>query len=135
LRRQPAERWQSALTEQGNQDNNQGDGICVSMDGRGRAQDNLFVERLSHSVKDQRVCLHQYVTLPWQRKAWSIISQSTTTSVCIQVHRIRPVRRFISVVFTAHSWHNGFTVFGRSVVLTNGSSLVYMVERGVSGNR
>jgi putative transposase len=35
-------------------------GIAVSMDGRGRAIDNVFVERLWRSVKYEEVCLRDY---------------------------------------------------------------------------
>ena len=37
-------------------------GIRVSMDGRGRALDNVFVERLWRSVKYEEVYLHDYAT-------------------------------------------------------------------------
>lgn len=35
-------------------------GIAISMDGRGRAQDNIFVERLWRSVKYEEVYLRDY---------------------------------------------------------------------------
>jgi len=35
-------------------------GIKISMDGRGRALDNIFVERLWRSVKYEEVYLHDY---------------------------------------------------------------------------
>jgi len=38
-------------------------GIAISMDGRGRALDNVFVERLWRSVKYERVYLHDYETV------------------------------------------------------------------------
>ena len=37
--------------------------IAISMDGRGRALDNVFVERLWRSVKYERVYLHNYETV------------------------------------------------------------------------
>lgn len=37
--------------------------ICVSMDGRGRALDNVFVERLWRSVKYEDIYLHEYATV------------------------------------------------------------------------
>jgi len=37
--------------------------ISISMDGRGRALDNIFVERLWRSVKYERVYLHNYETV------------------------------------------------------------------------
>jgi putative transposase len=39
-------------------------GILISMDGRGRALDNIFVERLWRSVKYEEVYLHDYETVP-----------------------------------------------------------------------
>ena len=38
-------------------------GIKISMDGRGRALDNIFVERLWRSVKYEEVYLHSYNTV------------------------------------------------------------------------
>ena len=39
-------------------------GIRISMDGRGRALDNIFVERLWRSVKHEEVYLKGYATMP-----------------------------------------------------------------------
>ena len=39
-------------------------GVQVSMDGRGRALDNVFVERLWRSVKQEEVYLKDYATVP-----------------------------------------------------------------------
>jgi putative transposase len=38
--------------------------IAISMDGRGRALDNIFIERLWRSVKYEEVYLHDYETVP-----------------------------------------------------------------------
>lgn len=38
--------------------------VRVSMDGRGRALDNVFVERLWRSVKYENIYLHDYATVP-----------------------------------------------------------------------
>jgi putative transposase len=38
--------------------------ISISMDGRGRALDNIFVERLWRSVKYEEVYLHEYESVP-----------------------------------------------------------------------
>lgn len=38
-------------------------GVTISMDGRGRALDNIFVERLWRTVKYERVYLHNYETV------------------------------------------------------------------------
>jgi putative transposase len=39
-------------------------GVAISMDGRGRALDNVFVERLWRSVKYECIYLHDFGTLP-----------------------------------------------------------------------
>jgi putative transposase len=39
-------------------------GVAVSMDGRGRALDNVFVERLWRSVKYEDLYLHDYEGVP-----------------------------------------------------------------------
>jgi putative transposase len=43
-------------------------GIQISMDGRGRAYDNIFVERLWRTVKYEEVHLHEYENLVEARK-------------------------------------------------------------------
>ncbi len=44
-------------------------GIRISMDGRGRCMDNIFIERLWRSVKYEEVYLKSYATLPEARSA------------------------------------------------------------------
>ena len=39
-------------------------GVRISMDGRGRALDNIFIERLWRSVKYQEIYLHDYQHVP-----------------------------------------------------------------------
>jgi putative transposase len=41
------------------------EGVAISMDGRGRALDNVFVERLWRTVKQENIYLHDYAT-PWE---------------------------------------------------------------------
>jgi putative transposase len=41
----------------------EGAGVAVSMDGRGRALDNIFIERLWRSLKYEDIYLHQYTTV------------------------------------------------------------------------
>jgi putative transposase len=43
-------------------------GVAVSMDGRGRCLDNVFVERLWRSVKYEDIYLHGYETVPQWRQ-------------------------------------------------------------------
>jgi putative transposase len=44
------------------------EGVRISMDGRGRVYDNIFVERLWRTVKYEEVYLHQYLTVADARK-------------------------------------------------------------------
>ena len=44
------------------------EGIRISMDGRGRVYDNIFVERLWRTVKYEEVYLHQYLTVADARR-------------------------------------------------------------------
>jgi len=39
-------------------------GVRISMDGRGRVFDNIFVERLWRTVKYEDIYLHDYATVP-----------------------------------------------------------------------
>jgi putative transposase len=39
-------------------------GVRVSMDGRGRALDNIFIERLWRTVKYENIYLHEYASVP-----------------------------------------------------------------------
>jgi putative transposase len=50
-----SEKWIQVLQE---------NGIKISMDGRGRALDNIFVERLWRSVKHEDVYLKNYASMP-----------------------------------------------------------------------
>jgi putative transposase len=45
-----------------------GAGIAISMDGVGRAYDNIFVERLWRSLKYEEVYLHDYAMIPEARR-------------------------------------------------------------------
>ena len=46
----------------------EGEGVRISMDGRGRVYDNIFVERLWRTVKYEEVYLHQYLTVADSRR-------------------------------------------------------------------
>ena len=50
-----SEEWTQKLTELG---------IAISMDGRGRWMDNVFIERLWRSVKHEEIHLREHSTLP-----------------------------------------------------------------------
>jgi putative transposase len=47
-------------------------GVSVSMDGRGRCLDNVFVERLWRSVKYEDVYLRGYESVPRRRKCTTV---------------------------------------------------------------
>ena len=54
--------------------------MAISMDGRGRALDNVFVERLWRSVKYEEVYLKDYTTAGRRRTRWPATFASTATS-------------------------------------------------------
>ena len=73
----------------------EGAGIRVSMDGRGRALDNIFVERLWRSVKYEDIYLHEYATVPELEKGleryftfynYERLHQSLSYQVPAEVH-------------------------------------------------
>jgi len=73
----------------------EGAGIRVSMDGRGRALDNVFVERLWRSVKYEDIYLHEYATVPELEKGleryftfynYERLHQSLSYQVPAEVH-------------------------------------------------
>jgi transposase InsO family protein len=53
-------------------------GIAISMDGRGRALDNIFVERVWRTVKDEDIYLKDYASVPGWPWASTATSRSTT---------------------------------------------------------
>ena len=55
-------------------------GVQISMDGRGRALDNVFVERLWRSVKYEEVYLKDYASVTDARVHWAGTSPSTITN-------------------------------------------------------
>ncbi len=59
--------------------------IAISMDGRGRCLDNIFVERLWRSLKYEEVYLQDYAPVPEARAASPAISSSTITSASTRV--------------------------------------------------
>jgi len=71
-------------------------GIRVSMDGRGRAFDNIFVERLWRTVKYEEVYLHSYQTVCEARLHLEKYFTSTTHRGCIRHWTIGLPVRFIS---------------------------------------
>ena len=56
-------------------------GVQISMDGRGRALDNVFVERLWRSVKYEEVYLKDYGSVPEARAGLMQFVQRATTAV------------------------------------------------------
>ena len=58
-------------------------GAQISMDGRGRALDNVFVERLWRSVKYEEVFLHDYVTVEEAMEGLKRYFEFYNTECCI----------------------------------------------------
>ena len=62
-----------------------GAGVAISMDGKGRWVDNVFVERLWRSVKYEEVYLHAYESVAAARAGlWAATSGSTMPSAAIR---------------------------------------------------
>ena len=68
-------------------------GVQISMDGRGRALDNVFVERLWRSVKYEEVYLRTTTRFPQPAAGWGTTSRSTITSDRTRRWRIGRRRR------------------------------------------
>ena len=70
--------------------------IAISMDGRGRALDNIFVERLWRSVKHEDVYLKGYVNMPRLQLGLTVIfhehSPTCFSHPFIQARRAELVR-------------------------------------------
>ena len=71
--------------------------IAISMDGRGRCLDNIFVERLWRSLKYEEVYLKDYESVAEARNGIEPTSGFTTRRGCIRVwvtgHRLRSTSR------------------------------------------
>ena len=67
-------------------------GVRISMDGKGRYRDNIFVERLWRTVKYEEVCLKTYANGREANREWGNTSGSTTTGGPIRfwATRLRP---------------------------------------------
>src|SRR5258707_11535998 len=59
-------------------------GITISMDGKGRCMDNIFVERLWRSLKYEEVYLNAYATVAEAKAGIGDWLSSTTTSASIR---------------------------------------------------
>ena len=59
-------------------------GVRISMDGRGRFTDNIFVERLWRSVKYEEVSLHAYESVAEAKAGIGRYLRFTTTSAFIK---------------------------------------------------
>lgn len=70
--------------------------IRISMDGRGRVYDNIFVERLWRTVKYEEVYLHDYPMVSEARNGLTSTFCFTTGRGCTPPWDIKPHMRFIS---------------------------------------
>ena len=71
-----------------------GAGARISMDGRGRALDNVFTERLWRSLKYEEVYLHEYDSPRSARAGVGAWLSSTTMSACTRRWATGHRRRF-----------------------------------------
>ena len=89
----------------------EGAGIRVSMDGRGRALDNVFVERLWRSVKYEDIYLHEYATVPELEKGLERYFTFYNYERLHQSLRIRFLPRFILAASAARCLTIKFHLF------------------------
>ena len=68
-------------------------GVAVSMDGKGRCLDNVFVERLWRTVKYEDIYLQRYEVVPQLLRGWGGTSRTTTKIVFISRWTTGPQRR------------------------------------------
>ena len=78
-----------------------GHAIAISMDGKGRWVDNVFVERLWRSVKYEDVYLRAYETPTELRQVWPATSVSTTPGAVTAHWTDAPRMRCTSIRLTA----------------------------------
>ena len=84
--------------------------IAISMDGRGRALDNIFVERLWRSVKHEDVYLNGYATLPDLLLGLAGMAPGPNTSRPHPQHKIYPyLLRGVDVVRPNQVWSTDIT--------------------------
>ena len=74
--------------------------ITISMDGRVRALDNVFVERLWRSVKYERVYLHNYENVREEVRGIgnTLIFTTTIAPISLWITKLR--QRYILMVFS-----------------------------------
>jgi len=96
-------------------------GIAISRDGRGRALDNVFIERLSRSVKYEEVYLREYSD-GWE--AESHLSRYFQFSCEERIHQSLGYRTPASVYELKGSSHGGSAVENRDKVsrITSGGA-------------
>ena len=86
-------------------------GIAISMDGRGRVFDNIFIERLWRSVKYEEVYLHDYQTvqdskmgMQWYFPFYNFQRphQSLDDRTPAEVHFDKPLNHFSAIKIAGH---------------------------------
>jgi putative transposase len=74
-------------------DEPEGRGVCVSMDGKGRFLDNIFIERLWRSLKYEEVFIKAYGSVAEARRGSAPGLRFTTTSVLSRLWTTTPQAR------------------------------------------
>ena len=83
-------------------------GVKISMDGRGRWMDNVFIERLWRSMKYECVYLHAFETgLEWRRGLAKWISFYNTRRPHSQFDGRTPDEVYFQIATTPSPWQHG----------------------------
>src|SRR6266404_601604 len=88
-------------------------GITISMDGKGRCMDNIFVERLWRSLKYEEVYLHAYASVAEAKAGIGAWLRFYNTERQHQSHGYRTPRQI---------YHEGLWICGRSAMPTGSAS-------------
>ena len=68
-------------------------GVRISMDGKGRYLDNIFIERLWRSLKYEQIYIKAYASVPEARRGidgWWLSFYNTMTNACTRPWVIGP---------------------------------------------
>ena len=88
-------------------------GIMISMDGKGRCMDNIFVERLWRSLKYEEVYLHAYAT---------VAEAKAGIGAWLEFYNIERQHQSLGYRTPRQIYQEGLWIFGRSALPTGCAS-------------
>src|ERR1700681_1587865 len=88
-------------------------GVLISMDGKGRCMDNIFVERLWRSLKYEEVYLHAYAT---------VAEAKTGIGAWLEFYNTERQHQSLGYRTPRQVYQEGLWIWGRSALPTGGAS-------------